>query len=139
MAIRLVSPLPAMAQDIPNSRVTSIRASCGRQKQFCPGQACSVLYWPMTSRPPRVPITVKSESTNNHRKPNHRAQPANAPTTTVRTVLNPELNRLARSHPTRPVSDRGGGSWVVVGSVTVDTGQTHAMRIRRLYRLPISE
>ena len=110
MAIRLVSPLPTMAQDIPSSRVTSISASCGRQKQFCPGQACSVLYWPMMSSPPRVLITVKSASTANQRRPYHSAQPAIAPTTAVSAVLNQELNRLARSHPTRPVSERGGGS-----------------------------
>ena len=87
----------------------------------------------MSSSPPRVETTEKSASINSQRKPYHRAKNTSTPTTTVRAELYQVLNRLAWSHPTNPVSRRGGGKVAaVVGSLTVDTGQTQAMRICRL-------
>ena len=43
IAMRLATPPPRMAQIIPSSAVTMSSDICGRQKQFCPGQASSVL------------------------------------------------------------------------------------------------
>ena len=94
--------LPDIPQAMPNSAENSSSATWGLQKQFWPGQADSVLYCPMTSCPPSTRMTVQSAPAMSHFSPNHSAATVTASDTTVRTVLNLELNRLARSHPMTP-------------------------------------
>ena len=106
--MRFATPPPATAQAIPKSIETSSSETWGRQKQFCPGQAASVLYCPMTIRPPSTLMTVQSASTIIQRSPNQRASSSSASVTPVSSELYQVLNRLARSQPAMPVSNAGG-------------------------------
>ena len=146
MAMRRAVPPPARPHAIPSSAVTISKATCGLQKQFCPGQACSVLYGPIASSPPSALMTVQSAVMNIHRNPNHRAATIAASEATVSALSNRELNRLASIHPMTPTSVRGGGNRVVPspsGAGLERGGAASAMlyppvnRMCRLYRLPI--
>ena len=113
MAIRRAVPPPARPHAMPSSAITNSSETCGLQKQFWPGQACSVLYGPIASSPPSALMTVQSAPVNIHFSPNHNDDIMTARDMTVRTVLNRELNRLAHSHPMTPTSVRGGGNRVI--------------------------
>ena len=55
-------------------------------------------------------MTVQSESKISQRTPNQSAVPSTTADATVRTPLYHVLNRLARTHPATPFSERGGGN-----------------------------
>ena len=107
--MRRATPPPATAQAMPSRTVTSRSAACGRQKQFCPGQAPSVLYWPMKILPPRVGMTCQSASMKTQPSPNHRVRAPSTPNMMVSEVLYQLLNRLSRTHDAAPDWKRGGG------------------------------
>ena len=88
----LVAALPHI---IPSNTVTINSATWGRQKQSCPGQAASVLYWPIIIRPPRVTTMVQSAWKKTHRRPNQRPNPRAVTDRTVIRLLCQVLNRLA--------------------------------------------
>ena len=110
MAIRLAVPPCAIPHAIPTNTITSIKATCGLQKQFCPAQAFSVLYSPMAIRPPRVDMTSQLASPNTHPSPHQSPAITITADTTVRMPLYHELNRLSRTQPTAPRLSLGGGS-----------------------------
>ena len=109
IAMRLVRPFPATPQAMPSSADTSSSPTCGRQKQFWPLHAASMLYWPMIICPPRTPITVQSALKIIQPSPYHRETRSTMLDTMVSTLLNLVLNRLTRIQPTTPVVGRGGG------------------------------
>ena len=109
-AARFTTPAPAYPHAIPNNIVASSKPTCGLQKQFCPGQAFSVLYCPMMKRPPRSPMTAQFAVPNTQPAPNHSAKPIAMTDATVSAPLYQLPNRLPRTHPAAPTLMGGGGS-----------------------------
>ena len=90
-----------------------IRPAWGRQKQFCPAQAATVLYGPMTNRPPRADITDQSASRRIQSRANHSPKASAAPHMTVSSASYHVPNRFSRAQPAAPTLMRGGlaGVW----------------------------
>ena len=85
-----------------------IRPACGLQKQSCPAQAATVLYLPMTNRPPSAEITDHSASPRTQPRPNHSPRASAVPHMTVSSASYQVPNRFSRAHPAAPVVTRGG-------------------------------
>ena len=114
-----------------------MRPACGLQKQFWSEQAATMLYWPMTSRPPNSETTDQSASLRTQLRPNHTASTTVVPAMAVRSPSYHVPNRFARAQPAAPTLRGGGLTSVSLYSLAIH--QPPVKRMCRLYRLPIND